>query len=158
MTIQIRRAETADADGVYEVHSRSIREICRSHYSEADIDAWAGRLFPGVHVDAMSSHEFFVAVEANLILGFGQLDIKTGEIEAIYVHPMAVSRGLGSRILGRLEEQALSAGLSSLRLDASLNSVGFYEHAGFRREAETTHVMRSGVEIACVRMSKALGA
>lgn len=39
MTVQIRRAEAAAAVGIYEVHSLVIREICRSHYSQADIDA-----------------------------------------------------------------------------------------------------------------------
>src|SRR5437763_10850538 len=102
MPIQIRRAVLEDAGGVYDVHSRAIREVCCSHYSRADVDAWAGRLFPGAHRDAIASREFFVALEANSILGFGQLNVDSSEVEAVYVHPTALRRGIGSQLLATL--------------------------------------------------------
>ena len=156
--IEIRRAEEADLAGICEAHTRAVREVCSSHYTPAEIEAWAGRLFPGVHGEAVRSREFFVAVEGNSILGFGQLNLETGEVQGVYVHPAAVRRGVGSLLVAKLEQQARSAGLLKLHLDASLNSVTFYRHAGFQIDANTTHSFSGGVEIACICMSKQLRA
>jgi len=158
MMIQIRRAEEADLGGICEAHTRAIREVCSSHYTPAEIEAWAGRLFPGVHGEAIRSNEFFVAVEGSSILGFGQLNLETEEVRGVYVHPAAVRRGVGSLLVAELERRARSAGLLKLHLDASLNSVSFYRHAGFQIDGHATHSFSGEVEIACVRMSKDLRA
>ena len=42
------------------------------------------------------------------------------------------------------------AALSSVRLDASLNSVAFYQNDAFESEARGTHALLPGVEIECV--------
>src|SRR5262245_50810997 len=155
MAIHIRRASEQDANAVYEVHSRAIREVCSSHYSQRDIEAWAGRLFPGAHREAICARAFFVAAEADEVLGFGQL-METAEVEAVYVHPAALRRRIGSRLLAELERQARAAGIASIHLDASLNSVAFYAHAGFRHEGPARHSLGESRDIACVRMRREL--
>ncbi len=56
--IAVRRAVEADLGAICEVHTRAIREVCSSHYAPAEIEAWAGRLFPGVHGESIRSREF----------------------------------------------------------------------------------------------------
>ena len=78
-------------------------------------------------------------------------------MEAVYVHPRAVRRGVGARLLRTLEEIARAAGLSTLHLKSTLNAVTFYQRAGFRIEAQATHRISPDVELACVGMRKELG-
>jgi putative acetyltransferase len=152
----IRRAREEDAGAVYEAHSRSIREVCSSHYNEEETRAWAGRLYPGVHVLSILSHDFFVAEDAQGIIGFSELIVDSGEVRAVYVHPRALRKGVGSALLSAVENVARLAGLTSLHLFGSLNAVPFYESAGYRIEKSSAIAITPDVTIACVIMKKKL--
>ncbi len=76
------------------------------------------------------------------------------EIKAVYVHPDAVSAGVGKAILAFLETRGRDSGLERLRLRASLNAEAFYRGAGWRVVERGTHRTRGGVEISCVLMEK----
>jgi putative acetyltransferase len=152
----VRKAEPNDAEGICRVQSAAIRQLCASHYSPAEIEAWAGPPEPNWYRSAIGGRELFVAVEGDTIIGFGQLNLDTAEIDAIYVHPAAARRGVGSALLRRLEEVARQHDLASLHLAASLNSVPFYESSGFRRQRHTKFPILPAVEIASLVMEKAL--
>jgi putative acetyltransferase len=152
----VRHAREGDAQGIFEVHIRAILEVCATHYSASQLEAWASHRPPGTHSPAIRSREFFVAVDNSRLIGFGQLNLDTGEIEAVYVHPQALRQGVGSLLLCTLEKTARRAGLSCLHLKSTLNAVPFYQHAGFRTVAPTTHRISPEVELACVEMEKEL--
>jgi GNAT superfamily N-acetyltransferase len=67
--------------------------------------------------------------------GFKRLDMQTAEIKRMYVAPEARSRGLGRRILERLEVGARTAGYSFVRLDTGdrqPEALRLYRSAGYR--------------------------
>lgn len=67
--------------------------------------------------------------------GFKRLDVRTAEIKRMYVAPAARGRGLGRRILDRLETGARSAGYVSIRLDTGDRlpaAIELYRSAGYR--------------------------
>jgi len=68
--------------------------------------------------------------------GVRDLDGPAAEIKAMYVRPEARGRGIGRRVLGRLEEIAASRGCAAARLDtlAALQAAcALYESAGYER-------------------------
>lgn len=152
----VRRAREEDCEGIWRVHTRAIKELANSHYTPEEIEAWAGPRQPRHYAESIRAKEFYVAEEGGVVLGFGTLNDKQHEIEAVYVSPQAVRRGVGSAILRRLEERARELGVKSLKMDASLNAVPFYKSEGYESEKEMTHRLASGVEIRCVLMTKAL--
>jgi N-acetylglutamate synthase-like GNAT family acetyltransferase len=152
----VRRAKEEDCAGVLRVHLRAIREIARSHYTSEEIEAWAGPRKPEHYVESIQSKEFYVAEEDGAVIGFGTLNQRQGEIEAVYVSPEVVRRGAGKALLQRLEERAQALGIKSLKMDASLNAVPFYESAGYESQKAMKHRLASGVEIGCVLMTKEL--
>jgi len=154
--VTIRRAREEDAAGICEAHTRSIREICSSHYSASEIAAWTARLVPGAHLPAIQTQVVFVASDEQGITGFGEFHPATGEIRAVYVHPRAVKKGVGAALLAALEDAARAAGVGAVHLVASLNAVGFYERAGFQVQGHSTLAMSPTVTIACVKMGKEL--
>jgi N-acetylglutamate synthase-like GNAT family acetyltransferase len=152
--LTIRRARQEDKEAVWRVHGRAIREACASHYPPEVIETWAGRLRPEKYAEAIDRHDFFVAEEDGAVVGFGELGREAGEVQGLYVSP--AGRGVGRRLLRRLEETARACGLKSLRLTSSLNAVRFYERAGFEAVGELKETIGPGVERASVRMFKEL--
>ncbi|MBE9167031.1 GNAT family N-acetyltransferase [Pleurocapsales cyanobacterium LEGE 06147] len=117
----IRRAKQEDKESIWQVHTEAIRELCKSHYTQQQIQAWTSFLNPKNYREVIETKEFFVAEDDKSIVGFGQLDSETGEVEAVYVSPKIVRRGLGKSILQTLEDVARKKGLKSLHLSSSLN-------------------------------------
>lgn len=154
--MEIRQAAQTDRQQILEVHTSAIRELCAGHYTAAEVAAWAGRLQEDSYERVIREHEFLVAVDADVVVGFGQLDVVTSEVKAVYVRPSASRLGVGSRLLSEIENVARHQGLAELSLDSSLNAVPFYERAGFRSIERRVHRVDAAVEIACVRMLKNL--
>ncbi len=152
----VRRAVPEDNEAIGRVHVRAIKRLCIHHYAPAQIEAWAGPRKPDHYLAAIRRQDFYVAEEAGAVVGFSTLDPARGEVEAVYVAPEVTGRGIGLQLLRVLEAQARTRSLRTLHLNASLNAVPFYERAGYERQELTTHRLASGVEIACVLMTKAL--
>ena len=170
MSITIRPATTEDRQALWQVHTEAIRQTARSHYDAAQIEAWAGRLTPeGYHLDPDC---FFVAETEKAetekaetekaetegsVVGFEELNLKAGKIEAVFVAQDYGRRGIGRQILQALEEVAAQRGLTHLVLDASLNAVAFYEVMGYRQKEPTVQVYgRDAVELPGMLMTKLL--
>src|SRR5215212_11957294 len=150
----IRKATQEDKEAIRRVHGRAIRETCASHYTTEVIEIWAGRLRAEKYAEAIDRYDFFVAEEDGVVVGFGELGRESGEIQGLYVSP--AGRGVGRKLLCKLEETARACGLKSLSLTSSLNAVPFYERAGFVAVEELTETIGPGVERGSVRMFKEL--
>jgi hypothetical protein len=50
----------------------------------------------------------------------------------------------------------VARGIAQLHMDASINAEAFYRRAGYDVIARGTHRLRTGHEMACIRMSKRL--
>jgi putative acetyltransferase len=150
----IRKARQEDKESIWHVHVRAIRETCIGHYSHEVIEVWTERLKPEKYEEAIDANEFFVAEEDGVVVGFGELNQATGEIQGLYVSPAVGRRGVGLKLLRTLEETAHVYGLASLHLTSTLNAVSFYERAGFEPLERITKTLTPGVERASVRMVK----
>ena len=153
--ITIRRARQEDKESIWNVHIRAIQEVCKSHYSPKEIKDWSEVLKPCRYNEPIKRRSLFVAVDDNLIVGFGNLNQYSGEIEAVYVAPEYVRRGVGREILQALESVARDVGLTLLRLSSSLNAVQFYENAGYRRQQQRRYLLPCEM-VACLPMIKEL--
>jgi len=153
--ITVRRATLRDRESIWNVHIRAIQEVCKSHYSQQEIEDWSEVLKPTRYNEPIKRGSFFVAVDENVIVGFGNLNQDSGEIEAVYVAPEYVRQGVGREILQTLENVAREGGLTILRLSSSLNAVQFYENAGYRRQQQRRYLLPCEM-VACLPMIKEL--
>ena len=156
--LSIRRAIAADAEAIYALHMASIRALGASHYSAAQLEAWCGERSATSYLAPIATKVVVVAEDGNTICGFGQLDPGAHAVEAVYVSPSAVRKGIGSAILRELEHHAVSLLLPRLTLDASFNAEEFYAVHGYARAARIAHELHPGVFLPCARMNKALHA
>src|ERR1019366_9138503 len=123
----------SDAGGIWELHVRAIRELCTRDYTLEQIEAWAGPKTPGDYLEPIRSKRLFVAEQAGRIVGFGDYHATKNEISAVYVDPDFGGQGIGRALFLVVTGELKARGFSHGELDASLNSVGFYEAMGCRK-------------------------
>jgi N-acetylglutamate synthase-like GNAT family acetyltransferase len=154
--VAIRKATQEDRGAIYNVHRCAALQIDAGHYGTAELEAWVTHLSPDRYEQPIATQEFVVAELDGTVVGFGQLELETGVVKAVYVLPDRGGKGFGASLLNALERSARVAGIERLRLDASLNSVGFYERMGYQAERPGVHRTTGGQEIQCVHMRKEL--
>lgn len=155
--ILIRRAVPEDCAQLWQVHTQAIRQSTRTHYTPEEVQAWAGFLSVEGYRPNIAANLFLVAQESQSLLGFAELDRSTGSIEAVYVAPTFLRRGIGTQLLQALETHARKGGLTRLDVLSSLNAVPFYTGAGYKTIGKATHAIPgSPIVLRCVHMEKLL--
>ena len=80
----------------------------------------------------LAAQGLIVAEVDDRVVGFGTVDLQANEqIRQLYVDPAFQGKGIGGRILTRLEEIAQTGGLDRLTLHATPGAVAFYQRAGY---------------------------
>ncbi|MGH8213310.1 MAG: GNAT family N-acetyltransferase [Rhodanobacteraceae bacterium] len=157
-TLSLRRATAADAADLWRVRCDAIRETCRSHYPAEMLERWAATPLPETFGRRIEDEYAIVGITGSGIAGFAALKASASLIDAVFVAPGEGRRGLGRQLLANLERVAIARGLQTLRVNASLNAVPFYAAAGYEGISQGIYTTSAGVQIACVRMEKSLGA
>ena len=152
MEITIRKATHQDREALREIHISSIRELGKSHYSEAEVDAWSGGRTQARYEGHISERHVIVAQNRSMPVVFGTLDITTGEILQLYVRPEYARKRIGTLILDEMLRVARAAGLHEVHCISSLNARDFYIDAGFQPGQKCKHRFRNGGEVECVSM------
>jgi putative acetyltransferase len=163
LPFQLRPGRPDDALAILTAQRSAIRQTAASAYSPAIIDEWAPAVIVNERVKTFQrwierGDELIVVAtdSAEEIIGFGSIVPTNSELRAVYVDAAHGGQGVGRALLARLEELAREAGLSELRMDASINAVPFYEANDFVSLEPGEHIMSSGARMACVRMRKVL--
>ena len=154
--VTLRRATAADAEALWQVRIQAIRAGCCRHYAAEDIAAWVANPVPDTFPAFIAVEPFFVAEIAGQIVGFAGLKRESAELNALFVLPELAGKGLGTRLLGSVEDAARDLQFASLSLESSLNAVPFYKAASYREGAQGMHLTTGRVQIPCVHMQKNL--
>jgi len=158
-TVTLRRARAGDGAAICEIQIAAIRELGRSHYTQAEVDAWSGvhdgSLSPERSEGAVLESFTIVAEASGSIIAFGTLD-DNGEVGAVYVRPEWTRQCIGSAVLSELLSEAGRRGLAHVCTKASLSGEAFYAQAGFEAQERRRHRFRSGEKIDYIWMVKQL--
>ena len=153
--ITIRTAAPSDTQAIARVHQDAIRALAGSHYSQAQLDAWAAIHSPAYYERVLSAYqEVLVAEQDGRIVAAGRLDLESGNMQSVYVAPEAAGHGVGSALLEHMEALARMHGWPMVHLVASLNAVPFFEKRGYAKVSKLHHELASGVALDLVQMRK----
>ncbi|WP_158941194.1 GNAT family N-acetyltransferase [Burkholderia sp. S171] len=153
--LAIRKAVRADADAAWEIRRAAVMSECAAAYPLDQLEQWTGGTASRAFADAVEER-FLVATIGDQVAGTGMIDLATGKIDAIFVHPAYMKRGIGTAMMRHLETLALSHGLQELKLDSTLNAAPFYRSLGFEGDEITPYRSPRGLTMDCVPMTKRL--
>jgi GNAT superfamily N-acetyltransferase len=153
--ISIRKADENDAQAVWDIRNAAINSRCTGYYPPELLEIWTAGEMTEQFVKAVVD-KFYVATLDDHVVGTGMIDLETGEVGAMFVHPSRMGTGLGRRIVTYLEKLALEAGLAHLSLESTLNAAPFYRACGFVGETAGKYESPRGISLDCIPMKKAL--
>ncbi|HTQ10284.1 MAG TPA: GNAT family N-acetyltransferase [Fimbriimonadaceae bacterium] len=146
MSLTIRPATSGDERGIARVHVDAWRDAYAGILPVETLDAQRHRGFSYEKREEMwakilaGEHGTFVAVENGKVLGFASgganraEDVPCdGELTAIYVHPTAHRRGLGTALLKAVARDLVSRGFASMAVwffQDNENARAFYRAHG----------------------------
>ncbi|MBB2751239.1 UNVERIFIED_ORG: putative acetyltransferase [Rhizobium aethiopicum] len=150
--ILIRPYAPSDADATIEIFLRAVREVSSRDYSPAQIEAWAKVEDRSLWAERRISRSAWIAEIDGEPVGFSDL---TGDgcLDMMFVHPEFQGRGVASRLLSRVELEALRLGFKRIHTEASRTARPFFERKGFRVIARQT-VGKRGQSLENFRMEK----
>jgi GNAT superfamily N-acetyltransferase len=112
-----------------------------------------GRSPAGYITAANGGERFFVAEAGGRVVGFASW--QEGELLALYVHPDAQGRGVGSRLLDACLKDAAAEGAAITGLKAAVGADQFYARRGFVAVGQGG-TLKNGVVIQDTRMVRPL--
>lgn len=151
----IRKAVRHDAEAVLQVRRAAIRHQCAGHYPKDVLDKWTDGELTDQFAEAVEGHGHVATVDGRVV-ATGMLDLESGKIDALFVSPTHMRRGVGKAMLRHLECLASASGLARVSLDSTLNAAPFYRAHGFSGDSVATYASPRGISLACVPMVKVL--
>jgi N-acetylglutamate synthase-like GNAT family acetyltransferase len=153
--ISIRKANEEDAQAAWHIRNAAINSHCAGHYPPEALESWTRGDVTEDFVSAVVD-SFYVATLDGEVVGTGMIDLDSGKVDAIFVHPNNMGTGVGSQILSYLEKLAIDAGLTQVNLESTLNAAPFYRACGFVGETVSKYKSPRGVSLDCIPMKKGL--
>jgi ribosomal protein S18 acetylase RimI-like enzyme len=151
----IRRASRDDATVCWEVRRAAVMSQCATAYPLDQLEEWTGGKASVAFANAVEER-FYVAMVEGRVAGTGTVDLTTGKIDAIFVHPDFMRRRIGAAMVTHLETLARAKGLREVMLDSTLNAAPFYRRLGFEGETIAQYRSPRGLCMDCVPMTKRL--
>jgi len=151
--LRIRKFKKEDANGVSNVICRAQREILINHYTKKTVDAFCSWSKPSDILEKSKTREYYVAVEKEKIIGV--VGYKEGKLRTMFVHPKHHKKGIGRKLVAKIQDVARKKGLKTLKVDSTNYAEPFYMKCGFKK-VEKARVMYKGIRFYTIRMKMKL--
>jgi len=138
--MKIRRSAERDAAELARLHRGTIRHVNSRDYSPAQIKAWVGRTSAAKFRRSHQIHIRFVAVEKSKIIGFADFG-KDGSFGGLYVHKEFVGKGVGTKLIKKIEEMGKKSGVNVFEFLSTKTAKHFYERNGYLCSGKKMHRM-----------------
>jgi GNAT superfamily N-acetyltransferase len=151
----IRKARAEDAVAAWDIRNAAILTGCRDYYPPESLAIWTAGAIAEEFIQCVVE-QFYVATVDDAVVGTGLIDCNTGRLDAIFVRPEMMGRGIGRQMVSFLEDIGRAADLTELTLDSTLNAAEFYRNCGFVGEAVGKYQSPRGIALDCIPMTKVL--
>jgi GNAT superfamily N-acetyltransferase len=149
-----RKGTETDASAVFELRTAAIRHQCAGHYPAETIELWTEGNAPSLAFSNFVSDSCYVIEIGGAVVASGAVDLSTGQVDAVFVDPRHIHKGVGSAMMRFLETTAIAAGLQRLNLESTLNAEEFYRANGFSSERPSKYHSPRGFTMDCIVMTK----
>lgn len=128
--MEIRKFNSTDAKEVSNVIRRALAITSSKDYPPDYLQSVIEEFSPEKVLELSKEREMFVAVIDSKVVGTGSLLNDT--IYTLFVNPDIHGKGIGKKLMEKLEALARANHISELIVPASYNAIGFYEHLGYK--------------------------
>ncbi len=136
----IREYQSSDCRELTELFYNTVHTVNAKDYTKEQLDVWAtGQVDLKTWNQSLQEHFSIVAVDANIIVGFGDID-KTGYLDRLFVHSGYQRKGIATAICDQLE----SAVQENIVTHASITARPFFGKRGYKVVKEQ-QVERQGI-------------
>jgi GNAT superfamily N-acetyltransferase len=126
----LRPARQGDGQSVLELTLASVKALAKDYYTAEIIANWMGERNSAYYEKLISNGLMIVTEQDGVVVGF--VDAEPGELTRLFILPSAAGSGLGKRLLQIGIERARRGHKGPIKVEATLNAVGFYEKHGFK--------------------------
>lgn len=145
----IRKYQSSDCKELAILFYNTVHTINAKDYTSEQLDVWAaGNVDLDVWNSSFLQHYTLVAVEGNLLVGFGDID-KAGYLDRLYVHKDFQGKGIATSLCNNLER----AVTENIVVHASITARPFFENRGYVVKKEQ-QVERQGILLTNYVMEK----
>lgn len=141
------------ADAIHTILHTTIRTVYPKYYPKEVADFFCQHHSREHIVEGIASGNMGALIVRDSIIGMGCYD--GNNITGVYVLPEYQKQGCGSRIMDCLEV-VISKKYDTVRLDASLSAVCFYEHRGYKTIGHGIYELQNDVKLVYEIMEKEL--
>jgi N-acetylglutamate synthase-like GNAT family acetyltransferase len=137
MDFQIRTATRDDAAVISELIVTTLHESNGRDYSAQIIEQVQRSFSLQAILALMVSRQVYVATFNRRVVATASLDQDV--VRSVFVLPACQGKGLGKRLMEKLQSVAVSQGLKKLHVPSSITAEGFYQSLGFDRVRDEYH-------------------
>jgi predicted N-acetyltransferase YhbS len=148
--MRIRKFRKEDAKEVSNIIRRCLREVVSKDYPKKAIDNLCDFFTPSLLIKNSKDRALFVAVEDDKVIGTASL--KGNMAFTVFVNPDIHGKGVGSKLMDKVEKLAKENGYKTIKVPSGLSSIEFYKRRGYKKN-NVTHSKEHGDTI---NMSKKL--
>ena len=149
--IIIRLAKPEDAEVIVDIQYNAIRILSAKDYNCRQLNA----LLRSKSFQRKSKEIIFVAEVNHQVVGFASLIYPFNTVGGIFVSPVFARKGVGTKLLQRLEQEAIANNIPVLWVSSSLTGYPFYQANSYRTIVRTNFPLYS-TYIPVIQMKKRL--
>ena len=137
MNVLVRAARAEDAAAISKVIIAALRESNALDYPPEVIAQVVQNFAAPQILSLMSQRQVYVAIDDQIVVGTASLDQQV--IRSVFVAPEQQGKGIGRRLMARIESVAATHDLKELRVPSSITAEGFYALLGFQKVRDEFH-------------------
>ena len=116
---------------VSELIRKTLIEVNSKFYPKSVIEYLCNEFSPKFLIQLSKEREFFLAVEKSKIIG--TITIINDYLGTLFVNPDYHGKGIGTKLMEKIENLAKERKIQKLKLKSSINAVDFYEKLGYKK-------------------------
>ena len=151
--MRLREYKPADCAEMARLFYDTVHTVNLRDYTPEQVNAWAtGQVDLAAWDASFRAHKTVIAEQNGEIIGFGDLDVKAGYLDRLYVHKDHQNEGVAAAICDALESADET---KTVTTHASLTAKGFFKKRGYAAIKEQ-QVERYGVRLTNFVMIKTI--